>query len=266
MVSFILQGRDSCFSHWRQWKAAGVSNLLKVTPSAVCPGSGTWLLTIPLYSRWEPPFGASSAGCSPPAGLHTSSRLPKGPPACLSIALISDPRAPAAPASTCCDQRQSLPQDPGGPLSWGPAAPVGSRWPVKQERTVTGEAAWEAKGGKRQKGLNRGQIPRSQPLDTWAHLHGVHGRQGQSPVAGLLVLVIPARGEGRRGPLGGPWSCHLETNSVACLTKETLSHFLKQLTHNNTYSWHVEDPGFNLQQKEKSRHIYGKTCINYIML
>lgn len=75
----------------------------------VSPGSWIWSSNwccIPVKGLLsEPPIQAASI----PAGLHTSSWIPKGP-ACLSIALISYPWAPAGLVSTCSNQTQTCPR------------------------------------------------------------------------------------------------------------------------------------------------------------
>lgn len=152
----------------------------------VSPGSWSWFpnwCCIPVKDLLsEPPVQAAST----PAGLHTSSWIPKGP-ACLSIALISYPWAPAGLVSTCSNQTQSLPQDLAGPLSREPAGPVGSRWPEKQDRVVIREAAWEAEGKRRQIALIQGGILSARPQRPEPFCIAVHSQPGQKLGVGFLV-------------------------------------------------------------------------------
>lgn len=97
--------RHSGYPHSTLW----VRNLLHLTPSTVHLGSGTWLLTVRLHPHGETPSGHPVWAAALQLVPHASSWL-QGAPACLSIALISDPRAPAGPASTCSDQGQNCPR------------------------------------------------------------------------------------------------------------------------------------------------------------
>jgi hypothetical protein len=107
MISLILYGRGSCYSQWIQWETLEpvICSKSHQVWYALVPETG--LLTIATNNLLlEPPVQAIALRtCSWYTYIFFA---PQGVSACLSIALISNPRAPAGLASTCSNQRRSL--------------------------------------------------------------------------------------------------------------------------------------------------------------
>lgn len=165
------------------------------------PESG--LLTALPHLFSEPSVQAAS----PSADLCTSSLPPWGA-ACLPVNCFEFlPQGPSWPGLHLLPARQSSPQDPAGPLPWGPEAPVGSRWPEKQEKEVIREAAHSE--GRRRREADRVNLRRNSkypPPHRWPEPACMAATlsKGRHPGWTSWSWLQPqeSKGRKRRDPLG----------------------------------------------------------------